>query len=233
MRSINPNIRVDPDLEDEKGFTTDLGLRGNIKHILNYDASIFLLNYNNRIGTVLRYDSTLFNVYRFRTNISQSLNYGFESFAELDIWRLIKRDKAKAQISIFSNCSLIDARYVNSKESAYENKKVELVPNILLKTGLTVKKGKFSGTWQYSFVSSQYTDATNTIQSANAINGLIPAYYVMDLSLSYKYKYLTFYGTVNNLTNNMYFTRRSEAYPGPGIVPSDGIGVYLTVQVKI
>jgi Fe(3+) dicitrate transport protein len=55
----------------------------------------------------------------------------------------------------------------------------------------------------------------------------------MDVSLSYEWKRFRAEGSVNNLTNEMYFTRRATGYPGPGILPSDGRGFYLTLQVKI
>jgi len=55
----------------------------------------------------------------------------------------------------------------------------------------------------------------------------------MDLSLSYQLKKFTIEGSINNITNTMYFTRRATGYPGPGILPSDGRAFYLTLQFKI
>jgi Fe(3+) dicitrate transport protein len=51
----------------------------------------------------------------------------------------------------------------------------------------------------------------------------------MDLSMSYAYKWLKVEGSINNLTNNSYFTRRADGYPGPGIIPADGRAFFLTV----
>ena len=130
----------------------------------------------------MRTDTATFNIYSFRTNIAQSRNIGVESFAEADIWKLIKGSEAKMKISICYNLSLLNAKYINSKEPAYEDKRVELVPNFVFKSGIALKKNKFSATYQYSFTGKQFTDATFT---SNAINGLIPAYYVMDLSAEY------------------------------------------------
>lgn len=45
-------------------------------------------------------------------------------------------------------------------------------------------------------------------------------------------RWLTLEGTAHNLLNEAYFTRRAEAYPGPGIIPSDGRSFYLTAQAK-
>ncbi len=139
------------------------------------------------------------------------------------------------KLSIFTNLSLIDARYVNSKESAYENKKVEFVPPVIFRTGITLQKNRFTATYQYAFTAMQYGDATNaTTPSNNGINGLVPAYYVMDLTAYYKLSRLFLLsGSVNNISNNSYFTRRADSYPGPGIIPADARGFYLTLQVKI
>lgn len=233
MRIANPSLRVDLNLKDESGYSTDIGIRGDVNQLLSYDISLFLLSYNNRIGSVLQVDSVLFTTYRYRTNISDSRNYGVEAFAEFDIWKAIRKEKAKCNLSVFVNTALIDARYINSDEAAFENKKVELVPSFMLKTGITYKQKNFKTSLQYAYTGEQYTDATNATYTANAVNGLIPAYYVMDLSMEYSYKRFLLAASVNNLTNHMYFTRRADGYPGPGIIPSDGRSFYVTLQVKI
>ncbi len=139
------------------------------------------------------------------------------------------------ELSIFSNFASIDARYINSKEPAYENKKVEFVPNVILKSGITLKKNLFSATYQYSYTSQQFSDATNAATpSNNGINEPVPAYYVMDITADYKLsKVFLLSGSLNNFTNHYYYTRRADSYPEPGIIPSDGRSFYLTLQVKI
>jgi Fe(3+) dicitrate transport protein len=83
-------------------------------------------------------------------------------------------------------------------------------------------------------VHRHYSDGTNATSDPNAIAGLIPSYYVVDLNLSYKMnKYIHVKGGVNNVTNNQYFTRRATSYPGPGIIPSDGISGYLTLGIQL
>ena len=234
MRVVNPNLQVDPNLKDEKGYSTDFGIRGNNKGMFNYDLSCFLIKYDNRIGTILKTDSLTFNLYRLRTNISQSRNIGIETFVELDIWRLIKKESAKMRLAVFANFAYIDARYVNSKEAAYENKKVEWAPNLIFKTGLNFRRKKLALSYQFAYTSEQYTDASNATFTSNAIIGLIPAYYVMDCSIEYTFNTIfSLHGTVNNIANNTYFTRRADSYPGPGIIPSDARSFFLTLQVKI
>lgn len=231
MRILNPNAQVDPNLKDESGYTADGGLRGVIKNVLYYDVGGFYINYQNRIGSILKVDTMTYNIIRYRTNISDSRNAGIEAFAEVDWMKLIRKN-AKAKISTFINFAYINAIYVSSKQSAYKNKKVEYVPNIILRTGLTYTYRKFSATYQCSYTSEQYSDADNTKFISTAISGLIPAFTVMDISATYNWRAFAFSAGINNAANKSYFTRRAEGYPGPGIIPADPINTYLTIQFR-
>jgi Fe(3+) dicitrate transport protein len=135
-------------------------------------------------------------------------------------------------LSVYGNFAAIDARYINTQETAIRDKQVEFVPPVLIRTGLSFGDARFNVTFQYSYVARQYSDATNTELTPSAVDGVVPAYHVMDLSASYQWKWLGIFGSINNLGNAKYFTRRADGYPGPGIIPSDPIGYYLTLQVK-
>ncbi|HTC00957.1 MAG TPA: TonB-dependent receptor [Ferruginibacter sp.] len=232
MSIVNSTYLVDPNLKDETGYSADMGIRGHISDILNYDVSIFTIHYNNKIGMI---PSLVVADKEYVTNISQSRNIGFESFAEVDIWKLIKGSEAKMKVAVFSNLSFTDARYVHSQNSSVEGNYVESVPPVILKTGITLQKNRFTATYQYSYMAKQFGDATNaTTPSDNGIYGLVPSYYVMDLTADYKLsKRFMFSGSINNLTNHMYYTRRADSYPGPGIIPADARSFYLTLQVKL
>ncbi|HTJ12286.1 MAG TPA: TonB-dependent receptor [Dinghuibacter sp.] len=234
MSIVNPNFRVDPNLKDEKGFSADLGVRGHLRQLLNYDVSLFMINYNDRIGTVWLTDTSSIT-YQYTTNIAHSRNLGVESFVELDLWKLAFGESTPTRLSLFLNGSYIDARYVHSVVTAYENKKVEFVPPVIVRSGLTWQRRRLSAVLQYAYTARQFGDATDATQpSNNGINGLVPSYHVVDFSADYKLsKMILLSATVNNLTNHMYYTRRADSYPGPGIIPADGRSFYLTVQVKI
>ena len=62
--------------------------------------------------------------------------------------------------------------------------------------------------------------------------GYIPAYEVIDLSATYKYKNYALKLGANNLLNKSYFTRRTDEYPGPGIIPSAGRGFYVGISAR-
>jgi len=230
MRVVNPNFEVDPELKDESGFTADGGMRGAIKNLLYFDVSVFLLQYNDRIGTALKVDTNTYQIVRFRTNIGNSRNLGVEAFAELD-WIKLVRKNSKHKLSTFVNISFIDARYISS-QIAYDNKIVEFVPKIIFRTGITYAYKKFGVTCQYSYTGEQFSDATNAPSSPSAIYGIIPAYSIIDLSANYTYKKVGIIAGVNNLANSKYFTRRAEGYPGPGIIPADPVNYYVTLRLK-
>ena len=241
MQIVNKNFRIDPDLEDETGYNFDLGVRGVIANKLSYDVSGFVLLYDNRIGNVDRVDEQTFIPFRYRTNIAEATVKGVEAVVELDWWKIIFSDTSKFSFRTFVNASYIDARYTDSKITAFNDKLVEFVPPVTLKTGATFAYKSFSISYQYSFVQEHYTDATNAgkdnngnlVFIPNAIIGSIPSYSVMDLSLKYDLGTIRFEGGVSNLTNQSYFTRRATGYPGPGIIPSAIRNYYFTIQLKI
>lgn len=230
MRVENPNFQVDPNIKDEKGFTADAGFRGILKNLLYFDVSVFLLRYNDRIGTTLRVNPETFQIIRYRTNIGDSRTHGVEAFAELD-WIKLLRKASKHKLSTFVNTSFISARYL-SETRTYKNKSVEFVPRSILRTGITYAFKKFGITCQYSYTTDQFSDATNAPTDPAAIYGTIPAYSIVDLSANYTYKKIGIVAGVNNLTNSKYFTRRAEGYPGPGIIPADPLNFYVTLILK-
>lgn len=233
MRIANPSSVIDPNLQDEKGYSFDLGVRSDQTTLFNYDISFFYLNYANRIGEVHFYDEHD-RVMRKRSNIGQAVIQGLEAYGEADVIGLATRPQDEWSGVVFGNVAWIGSRYVSSELPGVEENQVEFVPQLNLKSGIRIGCKDFKTSFQYSYVSRQFTDATNaTGGDVSAVIGEIPAFAVMDLSLSYQYKRWRLEGSVNNLTNNMYFTRRATGYPGPGILPSDGRGYFLTLQVKI
>ena len=230
LRITNPNVRVDPNIQDEKGFNGDIGIRGKNGEKFNYDVNFFSLYYNKKVGSIQQVDSQ-FNIYRFKTNISNSRSLGVESFAEVDIIKCIN-ENSNFGASVFSNFTYTNAVYIKSQNKQIQNKMVEFAPQFIFRAGVSFKYKTFALSWQISTVSKQFTDATNAIYASTAVIGEIPLYYVMDITTSYVYKWFKFSCSVNNLSNNKYFTRRAESYPGPGIIPSDGIGVFGTIAFK-
>lgn len=234
LYTINTNIVIDSNLSDESGYNIDIGFRGTVGNILTFDASVYYLKYANRIGNIIKIDNlSTFRPYTFKTNISDSRTFGVELFSSLDLSEVFSLPKEHT-LRWFNNVTLQDGRYVDSEESSIEDKKVELVPNFTLKTGLIYKMKNLSASVMYSYVGEQFSDAENTsVASQNALYGIIPSYQVADLSFKYHFKkFLTLEAGVNNLLDEKYFTRRATGYPGPGIVPSANRNFYISIEKK-
>jgi len=234
LRISNPNFKVDPNIKDERGYNADFGFRGTWKRKVNYDVSGFLLSYTDRIGLILKNDTVSpFLPYRYRTNIGNSFTYGIEAFFEIDVVQLFNDAVKNYAFTIFTNVSAIHATYTESQDAAIDGNKVELVPPVLVRTGVSATIHKLKMSVQYSYVKEHFTDATNAVQTSTGINGIIPTYYVMDFSAQYPWRWFQLEAGINNFTNNSYFTRRADAYPGPGIIPSDARSFYVALQFKI
>ncbi|WP_162340313.1 TonB-dependent receptor [Cyclobacterium salsum] len=231
IRVNNPNLVVDENIQDERGYNFDVGIRGSQNRKFNYDISLFYLKYKDRIGAILRTDPESFRIYRYRTNVADAYSMGLEAFGEVDLFRVLERNE-KYRLNLFTNLSVIDARYQSSEEKVLEGNRVELVPPFSIRSGLTFGLGDFNMTYQYSHVAEHFTDASNAVRTPSAVEGIIPAYQVMDLSMSYLYKFVKLEASVNNLADHLYFTRRAAGYPGPGIIPSDGRTFFLTVELN-
>ena len=129
--------------------------------------------------------------------------------------------------------SFISARY-SSSDHSIDGREVEFVPSLMIKSGISFRRKKLALAYQFSYTGSQFTDATNASFTDNAIGGGIPSYIIMDLSGEYIFnKTWSLSGSINNLANAMYFTRRADSYPGPGIVPADARSFYVTVQFRL
>jgi Fe(3+) dicitrate transport protein len=232
IRIVNPSFEIDPAIQDEKGWSADLGARGNVKGLFRFDANVFFLHYGNRIGEYFAVKNST-QVIRRRGNVGVAQIYGLESFAELDVLKLWHVEPELWNTTVYSNLALTEATYTKSPVKNVEGSRVEYVPFINWKTGVQLGYKKIKAGWQLSYLSDQYTDATNAEKGGySAVNGKVPAYMLMDVTAGWTWKWLTLEGTINNVANVSYFTRRATGYPGPGIIPGDGRGGYLTAGVK-
>jgi Fe(3+) dicitrate transport protein len=229
---INPAFAINPNITDEEGFTVDMGLRGDFKNIVSYDIGAFALFYNRRIGFVQKgLDDG--RVVSERGNIGNAVMYGVESLFDFNLKKLFKMNN-DFNLNYFVNTSVIKSEYTNSDQVGIEGNEVEFVPDLNLKTGLRFGYKNLMANMQYTYLGSQFTDATNSIDSnLSGVIGEIPEYDILDLSLSYTYKIFKLETGVNNLLDNAYFTRRATGYPGPGIIPSAPRNWYVTLEVKL
>ena len=227
----NPAFLISPDITDEEGFTTDLGIRGNFNNMVSYDLGVFGLFYKKRIGfvTIVDTDGSIKNE---RGNIGDAVMYGVESLFDFNLKKIFNLNN-NVKLNYFINTSVINSEYTNSEKAGVKGNKVEFVPDLNLKIGLNGGYKNLLANIQYSYLGSQFTDATNSIEaSESGVVGEIPEYDILDVSLSYSYKNFKLETGINNVLDNAYFTRRATGYPGPGIIPSSPRNWYTTLQIK-
>ncbi len=233
IRVVNPSFEIDSNIADERGWSADLGFRGRLGKVLNYDINGFYLYYGNRIGeyyTVKNFTQVI----RKRGNVGVAQIYGMESLLELQVLRLFPSIPEHWTLNAFSNLALTHSQYTKSAIKGIEGKRVEYVPAVNWKTGLQAAYRAVKVSAQFSYLSQQYADATNAEDGGySAVNGLIPAYKLIDLSAGYQWRWLLVEASVNNVAGVDYFTRRASGYPGPGIIPGDGRSFFLTLGVKL
>lgn len=222
---------IDENLKDANGYNIDLGYRGKIKDILQFDVTGYYLKYNNRIGVITPSGTS----YRLITNVGNSSSKGFEGFMELNLLRLISPE-FKYDIKFFTSYSFTDARYDQDyKDENIKGNQIENAPRHIVRSGVTFNYKCFTFTQQFSYVDACYSDAGNTKSpTANGQTGVIPSYRIFDLSAAFKFNNaFTLKSGINNLLNEKYFTRRSSGYPGPGILPGDGRTFFISLGAKL
>lgn len=237
---------IDPNLEDADGFSADLGYRGTYRNAVNFDISLFFLQYNNRIGGVRRFignDPTQ-GTFLFRTNLGETVHKGIEGFLAIKLFPSLGLSSSASNLDVFASMSFIDARYtdfaissatgtapnVSISETNLRNNRVENAPRYIHSFGLSYSRKGISTTLQHRFTGRIFTDANNTeTPSANGITGLLDRYQVTDFAAEFKFwKRYNIRSGINNLFDERYATRRAGGYPGPGIMPGEGRTWYLS-----
>jgi Fe(3+) dicitrate transport protein len=227
--------KIDPEIKDSKGYNAELGFRGNRK-FLRWDITGFVLQYNNRFGTIAQTDNAG-NFYTWRTNMGNSFTKGLEVFVQAD-WVFKKR----TSLSFFTSTAFAQARYTKAMVKSgnaninIEGNKVESAPDLITRNGITFRVRKFSCAVLYSYTAETFADALNTVQAPKTTGavGLVPSYGITDCHIAFRFsKNLELKMAINNCTNKQYFTKRPLFYPGPGVWSSDGRNATLTIAVKL
>ena len=232
INTINPNFIINSNINDENGYTLDFGFRGNYNAYIFYDLSTFYLFYNDRIGFVQKsFDDG--SVKNEKGNVGNAKIYGQEILVSVNVNKIFSFSN-DYRFNYFVNFSNINSQYVDSQVNGVLGNQVEFVPKFNLKTGIDLGFKNLSSSIQYTFLSKQFTDATNSIESdLSGVIGEIPSYNILDVSCSYIYGDFKFESGVNNVLNSHYFTTRATGYPGPGIIPSPIRNFYITIQYKL
>jgi Fe(3+) dicitrate transport protein len=92
IRTVSPSNVIDPNISDEKDLLQTLVYVDNWNKV-TFDASIYGLYYNDKIG---RYETRNPNgsaVVRYRSNIGTAVTYGFETMFDWNLNRTFFEQK--------------------------------------------------------------------------------------------------------------------------------------------
>jgi Fe(3+) dicitrate transport protein len=226
--------RADKNLEDARGHTIEAGFRGN-RGGLRWDVGVFEIDYNDRMGTLAQFDENG-QFYNLRTNIGDSVSRGVELFLQYG-WQVSSRVEAE----IFTSSAWLNSEYENAfvrvgdTNVSVDGNDVQSVPGLISRNGLKLRTPRTSVTIVYSYTGDSFADPLNTVTpSSNGAVGLVPSYGLIDVSASMQLtEAVGLRFSANNVTDEQYFTKRPEFYPGPGVWPSDGRTYNLTVEFAV
>jgi Fe(3+) dicitrate transport protein len=215
--------RIDPSLHSSRGFNADFGWRGTVAEMVKVDLGAFYLHYGDRAG-IRTVDDGAGGTFLETSNIGDSRHRGVEAYVEFD-------PPGLRGVDLFTSFAYVDARYTSG---SFSGNRVEQAPRVLDRSGITYARGRLASTLQLSHSASSYGDANNSVvPTDDAAAGFVPGYTVLDWSGQFQLgRKVELSVGINNLANTRYFTKRTDEYPGPGILPGIGRSVYVTVESR-
>lgn len=213
------NQVVNGDLEEGKSWTFDVGLRGETSEQFHWDASYFLMRFEDQIGTS---GNTI-------ENVGDALHQGLEFSGEADLMGLydaFSQTSLRSEVGTlqpFFSLMLLDAKFT---EGSSDGKTPQYAPQYTLRFGSQylwrdVVKLELSST----FVDGHFAD------DSNLDNRTVPSYKVWDLTAQLRVwkDYVSLFGGINNLFDERYFARiRSD-----GIDPAPERNIYGGLRVGV
>lgn len=186
---------INSDLEEGRAWQAEFGMRGQPREWLVYDTSVFVMDFDNQIGSV-----ALPGGQSSVENVGRAVHRGWEGIVEIDFLRLLRPGDTRS-LTGYVNLTLLDAEFESGPRAG---KTPQYAPDRILRTGLIYRTGPdlklaLLGT----FVSDSFADDANTADRR------IPAYMTWDLTAEWKIPHSIFRLTagVNNLFDEDYYSR--------------------------
>lgn len=220
---------VPKDLEEGNAWTYEVGLRGRPMPWFWWDTSVFLIDFDNQIGTVAVFNGGVATGSNTVQNVGRSIHKGVEAGAALDLVSMIdsmqKTEWADefGTLTVFGNVMFLDAEF---ESGPLEGNQPQYAPGHLIRTGGAYHwrdrvKLSMSGT----IVEQHFADDGNT----RTFN--VPSYDVWDVTLEanlFRHNLALLCG-VNNVFDQDYWARvRSD-----GIDPAYGRNFYLGARIAL
>ncbi len=208
------NINAGGVPQASKSLSWEAGVHGTPVTGLFYDASLFWIDFKNRIETIVV--SPVESVYQ---NSGDTRHRGFEGELSYD---LLADRKGSLHLVAFGNVSLLDAKFTKSNLANRVGNKPAFAPAVTAKYGITLRRdARFNASLTGQSVSSQYFQDSNlpvgTPASPNYIPAKIPAYTLLDFAADWQVTHnIRALAGVSNLANRKYYNRVFQNGIEPG-----------------
>jgi len=217
-------LSVGSDLDPAEAVTYEVGARGQPKSWLSYDTSLFLIEFDDKFGTVNGVVQ----------NVGRTLNYGWDASVNLDAFDLAGVADKWGNLNLFANVELLHAEIKESAVPALEGNEPQYAPEYLVRAGLIHRwKNRTKVSLLGTFVGDHWGDDANrenVVVSGLARNDAIPAYMVWDLTAEvkvYKDMFRVVAG-INNLFAEDYYSRVRSGLIEPAYGRNYYAGLSLT-----
>lgn len=226
---VNPTSatqRPPSGLEESEVWNYEAGVRGNPLPWLDYDTSIFFIDYDNYFET-----RTLAGGNVERSNSGHAEFKGWEAWGQADLIGLVDalagtdRGSRWGELLLSAGLSRLNAEFVgganNGREPAY-------APSYMIKSGLTYRlPGKTKISLTNQFIADYFWQDSSAAGSVGTDK--VDSYKVWDLAAEAQvYKDVSVFFGVNNLFNEGYYSRvRSD-----GIEPAYERNVYAGITIR-
>ena len=210
-----------------KSLSWEAGVHGTPIKGLFYDASLFWIDFKNRIETIV-----LSPVESELRNSGDTRHQGVE--AELSYDLLASRN-GRLHLTVFGNASVLDAEFTRSNLGNRVGNKPAFAPSLTAKYGVTFRRdGVFSASLTGATVSRQYFQDTNlavgTPATANYVPATIPGHTLIDAAADWQLtRNLRLLAGISNLTNRRYYNRVFQN----GIEPGARRKVYVGIAAGL
>jgi Fe(3+) dicitrate transport protein len=202
-------------------WSYELGTRGKPTKWLTYDTSIFLIDMDNRFGTV-----TAGGVTRL-TSVGRSINYGWDGALDIDLIGLADRLAGRGDVqrssslNFYTNVSILEAELQGGPNNGGSP---QYAPDYMIRTGLIYKYGDRV---KVGFLGTLVAD--HNAQDNSNPNFDIPAYMTWDLTAEVKvHENFSVMAGLNNVFDESYYARVRP----DGIDPAYGRNFYLGGEVR-
>jgi len=222
--NVVPGHAPDP----SKSLSWEAGVHGSPVEGLFYDASVFWINFKNRIEAQHINATDVLEV-----NTGDTRSRGFEGELTYDFFAPTALAEEGQHLETFASISLLNARFTASVIPGQVGLVPAYSPHYLAKAGVTWREDnrvKISLT-AVSTAAQYWQDSDQPVGSGNTfVPAKIPAYTVVDLSSDWQVnRDLTLLAGISNLGNRHYYDRVWQT----GLEPAYGRSYYAGFKLNL